>query len=71
MMMVITELPAGAGVVGVAWAKTGAMAKMAPVAAAAEADPILDRLTLGKCFSSLEVRLNSLETPGRGKVGSF
>jgi hypothetical protein len=48
MMIVSTDPPVGVGVVGDVWAKTGAIARMAPVAAAAEADPILDRLILGK-----------------------
>jgi hypothetical protein len=47
-MIVSTDPPVGVGVVGDVWAKTGAIARMAPVAAAAEADPILDRLILGK-----------------------
>jgi hypothetical protein len=46
--IVITDAPAGAGTVSVA--KTGAMARMAPVAAAAEADPILARLNFSNLF---------------------
>jgi hypothetical protein len=48
MMIVITVPVVGAGAVGVVWAKTGVTARSAPVEAAAAADPIFDRLILGK-----------------------
>jgi hypothetical protein len=48
MMIVITVPVVGAGAVGVVWAKTGVTARSAPAEAAAAADPIFDRLILGK-----------------------